>query len=129
MDYRWLTMRDAHSLHLKALEAHGGDAGVRDEGALESALARPLNALAYSEDEPSAFALAALYGEGIARNHPFVDGNKRTALLAVRTFLFYNGYRFDPDVAESVVMMLAVAQGEAGAEEFAGWIEAGSRRR
>ncbi len=129
MDYRWLTKRDARSLHLKALEAHGGDAGVRDEGGLESALARPQNALAYSEQESSVFTLAALYGEGIARNHPFVDGNKRTALLAVRTFLFYNDYRFDPGVAESVTVMLDVAQGEASTERFSEWIEASSRPR
>lgn len=129
MEYRWLTERDVRSLHLKALEAHGGNPGVRDEGSLKSALARPRNALAYSEETPSLFKLAALYGEGITRNHPFVDGNKRTALLAVRTFLFYNGHRFDPDVAESVVMMLDVATGNAELDAFAGWVEASTRAR
>ena len=89
----WIDKHETLAIHAQQLAAHGGSDGVRDEGLLESALARPLNLLAYSEETPSLARLAAAYGFGIARNHPFVDGNKRTALVVALTFLLVNGLR------------------------------------
>lgn len=93
--------------------------GVRDQGALESALARPRNLSAYGE--PDAAALAAAYAYGIARNHPFVDGNKRTAAVVSETFLIVNGYSLTATDAEVVVAFVALAAGELGEEELADW--------
>jgi len=108
-------------LHAEALRLFGGLAGVRDVGLLQSALARPQHLHAYGAS-PDAFALAAAYGLGIARNHPFVDGNKRTALLAIRAFLFLNGYRFVPDQVETVTVMEGLAAGDVDEAALAEWI-------
>lgn len=115
----WLDIDIALAVHDRQLAEHGGGQGVRDRGMLESALARPLNRWGYGEDDRCA--LAAAYAYGIARNHPFVDGNKRTAWVFARLFLALNGValRFEPE--EAIRAMLALAAGELTEEETADW--------
>lgn len=114
-------------LHEESLAEHGGAPGLRDEGLFESALARLQNLIAYGE--PDAAALAACYGFGIARNHPFIDGNKRTAFLATGLFLALNGLRLTATQAEATLTMLALAAGELPEDEFAEWIRQHSAPR
>ncbi len=116
----WLSERIVRTMHSKALARHGGADGVRDAGLLESALPRPLNRAAYGE--PDVVERAALYALGIAQNHPFIDGNKRTAYLALEVFLALNGIRFTATDAEAVVGMLALAAGELTEDEFTRWV-------
>ncbi|MDP3037678.1 MAG: type II toxin-antitoxin system death-on-curing family toxin [Rhodocyclaceae bacterium] len=118
--WRWISKQALLLLHGESLAEHGGAAGMRDEGLLDSALARAPNLAAY--DEPDAAALAATYGFGIARNHPFVDGNKRAAFLSVGLFLALNGYRLAATQAEATVIILALAAGEIDEAEFAAWL-------
>lgn len=115
----WVATDVALATHAEQLAEHGGGEGVRDAGALESALARPVNLAAYGE--PDVAALAAAYAFGIARNHPFVDGNKRTAAVVSETFLVLNGCRLNASDAELVVAILALAAGELSEEELADW--------
>ncbi len=105
--------------HAEQLVEHGGGEGVRDPAQLESAMARPLNLVAYGD--PDAAALAAAYAFGIARNHPFVDGNKRTAAVVSETFLVLNGFALGASDAELVVAFLALAAGELSEAETANW--------
>ena len=105
--------------HAEQLVEHGGGEGVRDMRLLESAMARPLNMAAYGE--PDAAALAAAYAFGIARNHPFVDGNKRTAAVVSEAFLILNGQALGCSDAELVVAILALAAGESAEDELADW--------
>ena len=107
-------------LHDESLAEHGGAAGIRDEGLLDSALARPLNVNAYGK--PDFTDLAASYAIGLAKNHAFVDGNKRTAFLATGLFLHLNGYRLSVSQADATLTMLAVAAGEMDEAGFAGWL-------
>jgi death on curing protein len=116
---RWLDTDIALAIHDRQLAEHGGGSGVRDIGMLESALARPMNAWAYGVDDPAA--LAAAYAFGVARNHPFVDGNKRTAWVAARLFLALNGHKLRFTAADAVRTMLALAAGELSEEELADW--------
>lgn len=120
-DIRWLTQRMVESFHQESLARFGGASGVRDEGLLESALARRQNRAAY-EDDATIFALAADYCFGIVRNHPFVDGNKRAGLLSARVFLALNGYRFEPDEAITVEMIRGLAAGEVDNDTLAKWL-------
>jgi death-on-curing protein len=120
MNWRWIDKQALLLLHGESLAEHGGTAGMRDQGLLDSALARAANLAAYGK--PDAAALAATYGFGIARNHPFVDGNKRAAFLAVGLFLALNGYRLKATQADATVMMLALAAGDLDETEFAGWL-------
>ena len=120
MNWRWIDRRALELLHNESLAEHGGASGLRDEGLLESALARPLNVAAYGE--PDVAELAASYGVGLAKNHAFVDGNKRAAFLAVGLFLALNGHRLRVSQVEATLTMLAVAAGEIREEEFAAWI-------
>ncbi|QFI61949.1 type II toxin-antitoxin system death-on-curing family toxin [Qipengyuania flava] len=115
----WLSLDIALAVHDRQLAEHGGPTGVRDQGMLESALARPLNQWTYGEDDLCA--LAAAYAYGIARNHPFTDGSKRTAWVFARLFLMLNGQTlsFTPRMAIDVV--LALAAGELGEDELADW--------
>lgn len=115
-------------LHAEALALFGGSPGLRDENLFESALGRPRNAWAYGDD-PSLFELAAAYAFGITKNHPFIDGNKRAGALAIRAFLFRNGYRFDPDQVELVTTMEGVASGVVDESTLAAWIEESSKPR
>jgi len=118
----WLDPAVLNAVHEEQLAEHGGASGTRDPGAFESALARPQNLAAYGQ--PDAAALAAAYGWGLARDHPFVDGNKRTAFVATELFLALNGLELTADDAACVLTMLAVAAGEMGEDEFAAWIRA-----
>lgn len=120
MNWRWIDKQALLLLHGESLAEHGGTAGIRDSGLLDSALARAPNLAAYGE--PDVAALAATYGFGIARNHPFVDGNKRAAFLSVGLFLAMNGYRLVTTQADATVVMLALAAGELDEAEFAGWL-------
>jgi death-on-curing protein len=123
----WLRLEAILAAHDEQLAEHGGGAGIRDLGLLESALARPLNLHAYGE--PSLATLAAAYAFGIAKNHPFVDGNKRTALVAAELFLGVNGYDLIADDVEVVKVFLALAAGEINEQELAAWIDRNSRKR
>ena len=124
----WLTAMQVQMLHAESLHLFGGMPGLRDRGLLESALARPRHLWTY-EEGASLFDLAVAYGQGAAKNHAFVDGNKRTALLAIRAFLFRNGHRFYPDEAETVAMMEGTAAGTVDASLLSEWIEANSEPR
>jgi death on curing protein len=108
------------AIHDEQLAIHGGSIGLRDGGLLESALARPQNKWNY--EEAGLPELAAAYGYGIARNHPFVDGNKRTALLAIYTFLGINGVDFAVAEADAAAMILALAAGEVSEASLARWV-------
>lgn len=116
----WLTVDLVLAIHDEQLREFGGPPGVRDSGALESALGRPRNYWAYEGGDLAR--LAAAYAFGISRNHPFVDGNKRTALLAIVTFLGLNDVEFAADEAEAVVMIRDLAAGEIDEEAVARWI-------
>src|SRR6218665_446824 len=109
-----------------SLATQGGREGMRDEGLLESALMRPQNLAAYADagQPPDTAALAASYGVGIAKNHPFVDGNKRAAFLAFGLFLYLNGFRLQADQADATLTMLAVAAGDIPEDAFASWLRA-----
>jgi death-on-curing protein len=122
---RWIDRHALVLLHAESLAEHGGSSGLRDEGLLESALARPLNLAAYGT--PDFAELAAAYGMGLARNHPFVDGNKRAAFLAVGLFLTLNGYRLHAAQVDATMTMLAVAAGDIDEPAFAAWIREQSR--
>jgi len=122
MDWIWVDLQVAIVAHDEQLAEHGGAAGVRDRSMLESAMARPLNLVAYGE--PDIADLAAAYAFGIARNHPFVDGNKRTALVVSETFLDLNGFQLTADNVEVVVTFLSLAAGNLTPEELAVWFRA-----
>ena len=125
---RWIDKEALILLHAESLAEHGGLEGMRDEGLLDSALARPQNVHAYEEVTDVA-RLAAAYGVGIAKNHPFADGNKRAAFLSIGLFLGLNGKRLVADKAEATQVMRAVAAGELSEAEFAEWIKAHMKRR
>ena len=118
-DWRWISAEAAVAIHEEQLAEHGGAAGTRDDGGLQSALARPKNLAAYGQ--PDAAALAASYAFAIVRNHPFVDGNKRTAWVLARLFLAKNRLVLEFNQAEAVVRMLALAAGEIDEDELATW--------
>jgi len=119
MSWIWIESAIVQAIHDRQLAEHGGAEGIRDRGALESALARPQNLAAYGE--PAAAALAAAYAFGIARNHPFVDGNKRCAWVIARLFLAANNRKltFDRDDATKTVQILAA--GELSEDKLAEW--------
>jgi len=116
----WLSVPIVLAIHDEQLVAHGGSGGVRDVALLESALNRPLNKWNYENAELPE--LAAAYAYGIARNHPFVDGNKRTSLLALYTFLGINGIDFVVPEADAAAIILSLAAGEVSEESLARWI-------
>jgi death-on-curing protein len=116
----WLSIPLVTAIHDEQLAVHGGSSGLRDAALLESALGRPQNKWGYEKAELPE--LAAAYGFGIARNHPFVDGNKRTALLAIYTFLGINGVDFIVPEAEAAAIILSLAAGEVSEENLARWI-------
>ena len=127
MSWRWIDRQALILLHDESLAEHGGSSGLRDQGLLESALARPQNLAAYGS--PDVADLAAAYGVGIAKNHAFVDGNKRAAFLGVGLFPTLNGYRLVATQADATLTMLAVAAGELDEPTFAAWIREHSRKR
>jgi death-on-curing protein len=116
----WIDARVLRAVHEEQLAEHGGLPGTRDDGLFESALAQPQQLAAYGE--PDVHALAAAYGYGIARNHPFLDGNQRTAFVAVELFLMLNGCDLMASDADCVMTMLAVASGDISEEAFAQWL-------
>jgi death on curing protein len=118
----WLLEETLTAIHHRQIAEHGGSEGLRDEGLLLSALARPQNLLAYGEPAPDLASLAAAYAYGIARNHPFVDGNKRTALVAARTFLILNAVDLKATQDDKVLTFLNLAEGAISEEELADWI-------
>jgi len=118
--WRWVSRQVLLLLHDESLAEHGGDPGLRDEGLLDSALARPVNLALY--EQPDAASLAASYGVGLAKNHPFVDGNKRAAFLAVGLFLAMNGYRLQASQADATLTVMDVAAGVMNESTFAQWI-------
>ena len=126
MNWRWIDRRLLVILHDESLAEHGGASGLRDAGLLESALARPLNLVAYGD--PDVADLAAAYAVGLAKNHAFVDGNKRVAFLAVGLFLRLNGHRLTASQADATVTMLGVAAGEINEPDFAQWLRTHSER-
>jgi death-on-curing protein len=127
MSWRWVDRQALCLLHDESVAEHGGAPGLRDEGLLESALARPLNLAVYGE--PDVFELAAAYGVGLAKNHPFVDGNKRAAFLAVGLFLALNGHRLTATQADATLTMFAVAAGSLEEPAFAAWLRQHSAKR
>ena len=118
--WRWISPSLIYAIHDQQLAEHGGLPGIRDQGALESALARPQNLAAYGE--PDAAALAAAHAFGLARNHGFVDGNKRTAWIAARLFLADNAVTLVFDKMDAVRVMEGLAAGSVGEEAFAAWL-------
>jgi death-on-curing protein len=118
--WKWINRQVLLLLHDESLAEHGGASGLRDEGLLDSALTRPLNLALY--EHPDIADLAASYGVGLAKNHVFVDGNKRVAFLAVGLFLAVNGHRLVTTQAEATLTMLDVAAGDIGEAAFAQWI-------
>lgn len=120
--WKWIDANVITAIHEAQLAEHGGIVGIRDAGLLESALARPQQLAHYGH--PDAAALAAAYGYGISRNHPYLDGNKRTAFVAVELFLALNSYELVANDVDCVMTMLKVAAGEISEEQFAGWIRA-----
>ena len=119
-EIEWLDLDIVLDVHAEQLALFGGGDGMRDQGLLESALARPVNKHAYGENDLAA--LAAAYAFGIARNHPFVDGNKRAAFASILVFLGLNEIDFDVPPEEATAMMLALAAGEVSEESLARWI-------
>lgn len=125
--WRWIDARAILAIHDEQLAEHGGSAGTRDAGLLESALARPANLAAY--ESPDVSALAASYAIALAKNHPFVDGNKRTPFVALELFLVLNGYELLADDTDCVMTMLGVATGEIEEPGLAEWIRRNIRKR
>ena len=123
-EWVWLNRAVIIAIHEVQLAEHGGGTGVRDAGLLDSALGKPQQLNNYGEPPPDAAALAASYGYGISRNHPFIDGNKRTGYVSAELFLRLNGWRLTADDASCVVTMLAVAAGDLTEEAFAAWLRA-----
>ena len=118
--WAWIEPSVVRAVHEAQLAEHGGGAGVRDAGLLDSALARPENLAVYGH--PDVADLAAAYGFGIVRNHPFIDGNKRTAFVCVELFLAINGHALAATDADCVTAVLALAAGDLSEAEFSGWI-------
>lgn len=127
MSWRFVSRRALELLHDESLAEHGGRPGLRDEGPLESALARPHQLLAYGQ--PDLAALAAAYAFGLARNHAFVDGNKRAAFLATGLFLALNGHRLLTSQADATLTVLALAASDLTEDEFAQWLREHIQRR
>ncbi len=125
---RWISRRGLLLLHTESLAQFGGLAGVRDENLLESALARPRNRFLYDPQADLA-AIAAAYGFGLVRNHPFHDGNKRTGFQAVGLFLSKNGHRLVAEQPDAIQTILRLATGALTEEEFAVWIRAHTQKR
>lgn len=118
----WIEESVVLALHEEHLAEHGGPVGIRDRGLLESALFRPQNLIGYGD--PDLAALAAAYGFGLARNHPFIDGNKRTAFTVMELFLALNGQELIADDPSCIVTILKLAEGSLTEAELASWIRA-----
>jgi len=124
---RWLTEAQVLAIHERLLAEHGGLAGIRDEGLLKSALNRPQNLFAY--EKASTFDMAAAYAHGIAKNHPFLDGNKRSAFMSAYTFLARNGHQLSASEEMAVVATLELAAGKMSQQAFSTWLKQVSKNR
>jgi death-on-curing protein len=122
----WLTREECLALHEMMLSQYGGSEGLRDDNMLESALAKPRQLFAYGK--PTMSDLAASYVFGVVKNHPFIDGNKRTGFMLGAGFLERNGYQFHASEAEAAVRTLALAAGEMTEAEYAAWLKVNSRK-
>ena len=122
----WVLRETVLTLHEQSLAEFGGAAGIRDEGLLDSALGKPENLFAYGK--PAFFDLAASYGFGLVKNHPFIDGNKRVGFTVAVVFLELNGFHFHATEAEAAVRTLALAAGEMSEAEYAAWLKKNSRK-
>jgi death-on-curing protein len=122
----WLSRQLILAIHDEQLAEHGGASGVRDDGLLESALARPLNRASYGE--PDIAELAAVYATAIVRNHPFVDGNKRTGFAALVMFLALSGAEFEPPEVDATMAILRLAAGDTTDDEFIVWVRSHAAR-
>ena len=118
-DWRWVGFEVVQAIHERQIDEHGGADGIRDLGVIESALARPINLASYAD--PDVADLAAAYAFGLAKNHGFVDGNKRTGWVAARLFLADNDYRIEFEPADAIRTMEAVAAGTMGEADLAAW--------
>jgi death on curing protein len=127
-EFFWIDERMARAMHSDQLSQHGGSSGIRDENLFFASLARPKNLLAYG-DKPTLFDLAAAYGYGLAKNHPFVDGNKRTAFVVMVTFLELNGYSLNVPEMEVVDVMERLAQDLESQESLSQWLAENSAQR
>ena len=123
MDLHWVSRAVVLAIHDEQLAEHGGASGVRDEGLLDSALARPRHALEYNRDAHIGL-VAAAYALGLARNHPFVDGNKRLSFVVTETFLLLNGYRLAAEDADCLHVWLAMASRTLDDKAFTAWLRA-----
>ena len=122
----WVLREVVLMAHEQSLAEFGGAAGIRDEGLLDSALGKPQNLLAYGK--PSLFDLAASYGFGLVKNHPFIDGNKRTGFVVAVIFLQFNGWRLEAGEVDATLRTLALAAGEMTEAAYAAWLKANSKR-
>jgi len=123
----WVLREVVFAAHEQSLAQFGGSAGVRDEGLLDSALGKPLNLFAYGK--PGLFDLAASYAFGIVKNHPFIDGNKRTGFIVAVVFLELNGYKFRAGEVDATLQTLALAAGDISEAAFAAWLKTNSKRK
>lgn len=123
----WITLAPAQGIHAEMIREHGGSYGVRDEGLIESAVARAQQRWTYGGDEVDLAALAAAYASGVARNHSFVDGNKRIALAAMGVFLRTNGVRLITPQPEAYAVMIDLATGELSEEDLARWLRGSTK--
>ncbi|KZD04878.1 type II toxin-antitoxin system death-on-curing family toxin [Oceanibaculum pacificum] len=123
----WLSLAEILYIHEQSIAGFGGLDGLRDEGLLQSAIARPQQLFSYGEPPPDLADLAAALATGLAKNHPFLDGNKRTAFMAAAVFLSVNGLYLDATEAEAEEMMVAVASGSVEGPAFAAWLRERSR--
>ncbi len=123
----WILREVVLMAHDQSLAQFGGSGGVRDENLMDSALGKPLNLFAYGK--PTLFELAASYAFGLIRNHPFIDGNKRTGFVVAATFLECNGWRLEASEVEAAVHTLALAAGELSELEYAAWLKSNSKRK
>ena len=121
----WLRKDVLLAVHDRLLAEHGGSSGIGDEGLLDSALGRPQNLFAYGK--PTVFELASAYACGIIRNHPFIDGNKRTGFMAAYLFLGRNGYELTATETDVVLKTLAVAEGKMNDQEYGAWLKTNSK--
>lgn len=122
----WVLREVVFMLHEQSLAQFGGSAGIRDEGLVDSALSKPENLFAYGK--PTVFDLAASYAFGLIKNHPFIDGNKRTGFITAVLFLELNGYKFQASEVDTAVRTLALAAGEMSESAYAEWLKANSKR-
>lgn len=123
----WLSVELIEAIHERQLVEHGGGSGVRDHGLLEPALARPQQLYSYGGEQIDVIALAASYAFGLSRNHPFIDGNKRTAAVACELFLELNGYQLVADDSDLYPVFISLAAGELSEEALLDWLRQNAR--